>query len=54
MCVLRGLQALASSFFGLGLEVLAGAAGEEAAEDGLDEGAEDDLGAPVGRTGEHA
>jgi hypothetical protein len=42
------LQALAGDFVGLGLQVgAAGAAFEEAGEDGLDEAAEDDLGASV-------
>jgi len=46
--VVMGLQALAGCFVGLGLEVLgAGAAAEEAGEEGLHDGAEDDLGAPV-------
>ena len=43
-----GLRALASSFVGLSTEALgAGAALEEAAKDGLNDGAEDDLSASV-------
>ena len=42
------LQALASRFVGLGAEVLSGGTAlEEAGEERLDDGAEDDLGTPV-------